>query len=357
VARNRGGGARAWQRDHARARVALEVSYEDRIVADPTFAPLVTGEQTKLEPFHRWLPFRQQFAPALVRRFLEEAAPRDPVLDPFSGSGTVAIECARNGRRGIGVEGIPVLAWLARSRFRGDDDERVAAVLAAGRTVTGDGRQKPGAPLGERLEAARRMIAEDRARPLGVSGSIVVGDARALPLAGGSVGGVLTSPPYLSRYDYSRITSTLDAAWRGNRRAAGPRQMSATLRARNPGRPEGPGHETLPEAVHEAVRAVEERGRRRDAETIRAYFGDLMRTLTELHRVARRGAPVWVVIGAADFEREYIPSDLIAADLGVLAGFEVEGVVEARKLRASLRRLGDLEGVSPRESVVKLVKP
>ena len=41
---------------------------------------------------------------------------------------------------------------------------------------------------------------------------MIVGDARALPLADGCVGGVLTSPPYLSRYDYSRITGALDAA-------------------------------------------------------------------------------------------------------------------------------------------------
>lgn len=106
----------------------------------------------------------------------------------------------------------------------------------------------------------------------------------------------------------------------------------------------------------EAVRAVENRGRKRDAATIRAYFGDLMRTLSELHRVTRRGAPVWIVIGAADFEREYIPSDLIAAELGKEAGFAIEGVVEARRLRQSGRRLGSLEDVAPRESLVKLVR-
>jgi hypothetical protein len=82
-----------------------------------------------------------------------------------------------------------------------------------------------------------------------------------------------------------------------------------------------------------------------------------MEAFAELHRVTKPGAPAWIVIGAADFQREYVPADLIAAELGGAAGFEVAGVVEARRLRRSERRLGGLEGVSPRESIVKLVKP
>jgi hypothetical protein len=355
MGRKWGNAVRAWQREHVKAREALEEKYEDLIEVDDSYAALVTGEQTKDEPYHRWLPFRQQFAPALVRRFLAEAAPQDPVLDPFSGSGTVAIECARTQRAAIGVEGIPVLAWLARARLCCDDDARLAGILAAGRAVTGEGRRKATSPAAGLNDEIARMIVQDRARRLTGTAHLVVGDARALPLADGSIGGVLTSPPYLSRYDYSRITGAVDAAWREGRPAPPP-QVRATLKARGGSRSAPGAIDDLPAAAAEAIAAVRNRGRKRDADTIAAYFGDLMRNLSELHRVTRARAPVWIVIGAAELEREYVPSDLIAAELAVGVGFELTGVVEARRLRQSGRLLGDKKGVSPRESVVKLVR-
>jgi hypothetical protein len=93
------------------------------------------------------------------------------------------------------------------------------------------------------------MIAEDRARPLAASATMVVGDARFLPLVDGCIGGVLTSPPYLSRYDYSRITSVLDRLWRAGRPAPPPRQVRATLKSRGGTAPgHGAADDRLPDA-------------------------------------------------------------------------------------------------------------
>ena len=154
MGRKWGAGVRAYQREHVKAREALEERYEGLLEADESLAELVTGEGAKAEPHHRWLPFRQQFSPGLVRRFLAEAEPTDPVLDPFSGSGTVAIECARAGRAAIGVEGIPVLAWLTAARFRPGEDARVLELLATARSVTGEGRAKAPPPEDElRIDA------------------------------------------------------------------------------------------------------------------------------------------------------------------------------------------------------------
>jgi DNA modification methylase len=360
MGRKRGTGVRALQKERVRAREDLERKWYERMEVDPTLADLVTGEQAKAEPLHRWLPFRQQFAPALVRRFLSEAGAADPVLDPFSGSGTVAIECARAGRAAIGVEAIPVLAWATQARFSDRDPERLRDVLVASRTVTGEGRRKEPEPLGGIERSVEVMVAADRARPLPGPGRVIVGDARRLPLADGSVGGVLTSPPYLSRYDYSRITAAMDAAWRRGRSAAASPQMRATLQGRGAVGAAGGSRRdeaVLPAAAREAVAAVGNLGRRKDAAVIRAYFDDLMDVLSELFRVTRPGAPVWIVIGAADFQREYVPADLIAAEIGESVGFQAGGIVEARRLRQSGRLLGGLKDVAPRESVVKLVHP
>jgi 23S rRNA G2445 N2-methylase RlmL len=222
MGRKWGTAVRALQKEHVRAREDLERAWHDAVEVDDTFADLVTGEQAKTEPYHRWLPFRQQFAPGLVRRFLADAEPLDPILDPFSGSGTVAIECARAQRAAVAVEAIPVLAWLTAARFNDDDRPRLAEILVAARTVTGEGRRKAPLPLAELQQQVDQIIAIDRGRPLSAAAHVIVGDARRLPLADGSIGGVLTSPPYLSRYDYPRIASLLDSLWR--RGKPGPRR-------------------------------------------------------------------------------------------------------------------------------------
>jgi hypothetical protein len=358
MSRNKGAAVRAHQKEHVKAREALENRWSGVLESDESFADLVAGHQAKTEPYHRWLPFRQQFGPELVRRFLRDASPSGRILDPFSGSGTVVIACAQEGRRAVGVEAVPVLAWLTNARFDAQDEDTLASLVAVSRTVTGEGRRKAAEPLEELLEAARLMIAEDRVRPLPPVGAVTVGDARALPFADATFGGVVTSPPYLSRYDYSRITSLLDTTWRRGRSPSRTLQMRATLKS--PARPKtalrSPA-DILPPAAEEAALAVKGQGRRRDGDMILAYFDDLLRTLGELFRVTGPGAPVWIVIGSADLAREYIPSDLIAAELALATGFEVEGILEARRLRTSTRFLGGLTDVSPRESVVKIRHP
>ena len=61
--------------------------------------------------------FIPQIPNQLLRRFTRAG---DVVLDPFSGSGTTAIEAARLGRRHVGVEISPSVADIAAKRFYED---------------------------------------------------------------------------------------------------------------------------------------------------------------------------------------------------------------------------------------------
>jgi DNA modification methylase len=61
------------------------------------------------------LPWRGQFSPELIEAFLVEySSTEDVVLDPFVGSGTVLLECARGGITALGCEINPAAATLAR---------------------------------------------------------------------------------------------------------------------------------------------------------------------------------------------------------------------------------------------------
>ncbi|MCH7872684.1 MAG: hypothetical protein IID33_13385, partial [Planctomycetes bacterium] len=116
----RGRRSRSAERDAPRdreaitARETIERRWFHRQEAVPELAELVTGATLRDEPYHRWLGYKQGFAPALVRLFLEQV-PLDtdaPLLDPFSGSGTFTIECARRGVRSLAIDTLPSLVYL-----------------------------------------------------------------------------------------------------------------------------------------------------------------------------------------------------------------------------------------------------
>jgi hypothetical protein len=87
---------------------------------------------------------------------------------------------------------------------------------------------------------------------------------------------------------------------------------------------------------------------------VACYFADLSKVLKEWHRVLKPGAPAWVVIAGADVKREYIPSDFIFAEMATEAGFTLDRILEARRLRPQGRNLGGIRHVAPRESLVIL---
>ena len=86
--------------------------------------------------------YRGNFAPQVPRQCIRRfSRVGDLVLDPFLGSGTTLVECARLGRRGVGVELNPTVLELARGRVHG----ALAEVGAPGpgalhRLVLGDAR-------------------------------------------------------------------------------------------------------------------------------------------------------------------------------------------------------------------------
>ena len=361
------------QRAQVEQREDLERRYRQVMVREDGLGPLMTAEDAAAEPYHRWLGYRQGFSPALVRLFLDRARPvRGVLLDPFSGSGTFVTECARRGRRALGLDVVEALLFLTRARFgpppepfedlrleesldelyaRADDDSRRAAVLlAAAATVDGAGRPRRDTRTpAERAAMALKTMRADLAEPLPARGLLVRGDARALPLAAGNIGGMLTSPPYLSRYDYSKVNRPMERLFRPRRRR--PRELRAS--PSTAGGATGP----VPAAAEEAAGWIEEKGGAREARCVRAYFTDMGIFLDECRRVLAPGAPFWMVLGGADFHREYIPADIILAEMCRERGFEVEALRVGRRLRPQGRRLGGLSDVTPRETLLELRQP
>ncbi|MAG55880.1 MAG: hypothetical protein CMJ83_06280 [Planctomycetes bacterium] len=373
----RGRGKRAQQKGDAVEREALERAWQERIEEAPELAALVVARGAQREPFHRWLGYRQGFAPELVRRFLAEGKlPDGPVLDPFCGSGTVPTECARQGRFGIGGDVVSPLLFCAAARgsdptdwtppeeattfeacwaaaVDADDDAtaRAAVLQAVSAAHDGEGRKlRDAATPRELVLTALTMMREDAMnegeRP--ESAAYVRSDARRLPYASASIAGVVTSPPYLSRYDYARVNDPLEKLYSGTGRRRGRRHQVRASRTAAPRQ-----NDTIHPAVDEAAVRLANAGQPKLAAAVTGYAHDLDRALAELARVLRPGGPLWLVVAGADLKRVYIPADLVLAERCAEHGLRVERVEQARLLRGSSRLLGGLGGVAPREVIIR----
>ena len=93
-------------------------------------------------PIHDWYRFVLSFPPHLVRDYLDQfqVNPGNTVLDPFCGTGTVLVECKKQGIDSIGIEAHPLTHMVASVKTNWEPgpgellaDAEIVAKLAAQR--------------------------------------------------------------------------------------------------------------------------------------------------------------------------------------------------------------------------------
>ncbi len=84
---------------------------------EPFVGPIQFNPNERL-PVHRWWSYVQGFSAEFVERVLAENAigPGSTVLDPFAGSGTVSVVARRAGAASVGIELMPIAAFVARAK-------------------------------------------------------------------------------------------------------------------------------------------------------------------------------------------------------------------------------------------------
>jgi len=363
-------------------REAIERKWWPRATREDSLATQVTAESARHEPFHRWHHYMQSFAPSLVRHFLSETTEARgqleglPVLDPFCGAATVPVECARLGVSAIGIDASEPLVFLAESKFARefpafpmigeltdwtsyadtleDPAHRAALMLAVGRQHTSAGKINVGAkPLHALLTQVVETMRTDLLRPLPMVNPIHHGDATALgEIEDQSIGGILTSPPYLSRHDYGAIVRPMETVYRHWYDAAPSeeKQLPATPRARSKSR-----RATGIPAVEESALRLEEKGEKRMAGVVRDYFAQMTGVLREFQRVLAPEAPCWMVVGGARWKDVYIPADFMIAEIAEQVGLQITDIRVARDLIDGRRKFGNVGHVAPRESILEMV--
>lgn len=185
-------------------------------------------------------------------------------------------------------------------------------------------------------------------------------DARRLPIGSACVDGLITSPPYANRHDYSRVfhiellllgEAETDVARlrhqsiRSHVEAKPPRGLKSSLEAYNP-----------PAPLKEAFRALPSTIENRVLRFLQGYFEDIYLSLVEVARILQPGGRAAYVVGNVRHGGVMIPVDEITVDLASAAGLDFETAWVMRERGNAAQQMGRYGRQASRESVVLLSK-
>lgn len=164
---------------------------------------------------------------------------------------------------------------------------------------------------------------------------------------------LITSPPYLNRYDYTRSYS-LELCFHFVKNFEDLKALRFGIlrshiesKIRNE---EGSPHPIVTEIL-EAL-SNKSLNNPRIPIMITTYFIDMQKVIKEWFRVLAPGAHVAMVVDNVRFEGELIPVDLILSKMAEEAGFTVQEIIVARYKGNSSQQMKKYGKVSVRESIV-----
>jgi DNA modification methylase len=145
--------------------------------------------------------------------------------------------------------------------------------------------------------------------------SVMLGDARAIPLETSSADAVLTSPPYLNAIDYLR-GHRLSLVWLGHRLGA-----LRNIRSESIGAERRPNADSLVHAEVKAVLGDLESLPRRHQGMIDRYVTDVVSLAAEVKRVLRCGGVATMVVGNSTLKGVFIKNSA-----AVSKALEIQGL-------------------------------
>ena len=185
-------------------------------------------------------------------------------------------------------------------------------------------------------------------------------DARKLPIESSSIDGLITSPPYANRHDYSRVfhiellllgaaesdvTNLRHRSVRSHVEAKPPRGFAHQLDLYQPPALLKEALEALPKGTDDRVRRM-----------LLGYFEDLYLSLVEVARILRPAGRAAYVVGNVRHAGVMVPVDEMTAELAGQAGLEFEASWVMRERGNAAQQMGRYGRQPSRESVILLAK-
>lgn len=183
-----------------------------------------------------------------------------------------------------------------------------------------------------------------------------VGDAREINLKSNSTGIILTSPPYLNRYDYTRIYA-LEMALIGltdnDVKAIRKNTLKSHVEAK---------HKIFPKLQSELLDKLMDKINRSTLtndnipEMILGYFHDIAWNLSECNRILKKNGIVAFVVGNCRFSGHHVEVDSIIAEIGSNLGLSLENIIVAKARGSSVQQVHKYGEIPLRESIVVFKK-
>jgi len=186
---------------------------------------------------------------------------------------------------------------------------------------------------------------------------VIEGDARQMPPTPFPrlTTALITSPPYVNRYDYTRSYS-LELCFAFVRNFEELKSLRfGILRSHIEARvqsDERPSHPAIQEVLHALEQRRQQLNNPRIPAMIAGYFVDMEQVIQEWARILAPAAWVVMVVDNVRFDGEMIPVDLILCDMAERVGFETQAIWIARYKGNSSQQMGRYGRVPVRESVL-----
>lgn len=186
--------------------------------------------------------------------------------------------------------------------------------------------------------------------------NILLGDARDLALPKdyvGQIGAVITSPPYLNRYDYSR-TYVLELCTLFVDDCEELKQIRHSLLRSHIESKEADNEDLKIPALDEIMSCFEtsDLNNKRIPIMVEGYFEDMNRVIKNIYRVMKPGGVVALVVANARFAGEMVPVDLILSQIATSHGFETQEIWITRYKGNSSQQMGKFGRRPVRESIL-----
>jgi hypothetical protein len=154
---------------------------------------------------------------------------------------------------------------------------------------------------------------------------------------------VITSPPYLNRYDYSRTYALELCLLSVNSHQDMVRVRHSLLRSHIESREHTGKQITLP-ALDEILAGLDRQqlNNQRMPIMVRGYFEDMNLVISNLGKSVKPGGRVALVVANAQFAGESVPTDLLLSELAANHGFTTEEIWRHPLQRQQLPADGDL---------------
>lgn len=185
-------------------------------------------------------------------------------------------------------------------------------------------------------------------------------DARKLPLSSSSVDGLITSPPYANRHDYSRVfhidllllglgesgvTKLRHKSIRSHVEAKGPVGYKRRLRGYN-----------APNSLRAVLEAIPVDADSRIRPLLKGYFEDIYLSLMEVGRILKPGGRAAYVVGNVRHAGVMVPVDEIMAELAPQTGLTFDAAWVLRFRGNSAQQMKQHGRLPSRETMVYFTK-